>query len=65
MFLVVDIYFDYRIVLVVVEKGVDCLCINLGNIGCEDCIWVVVDVVVDKNILLWIGVNVGFLEKDL
>lgn len=63
--LVVDIYFDYCIVLCVVELGVDCLCINLGNIGCEDWVKVVVDVVCECNILICIGVNVGLLEKDL
>lgn len=61
----VDIYFDYCIVLKVVEYGVDCLCINFGNIGNEECICMVVDCVCDKNILICIGVNVGLLEKDL
>lgn len=65
MFLVVDIYFDYCIVLKVVEYGVDCLCINLGNIGNEVWICLVVDCVCDKGILIWIGVNGGLLEKDL
>lgn len=63
--LVVDIYFDYWIVLKVVEYGVDCLCINLGNIGNMEWVKLVVDCVKDKNIFICIGVNGGLLEKDL
>lgn len=62
---VVDIYFDYCIVFKVVEYGVDCLCINLGNIGNMECVCFVVDCVKDKNIFICIGVNGGLLEKDL
>jgi (E)-4-hydroxy-3-methylbut-2-enyl-diphosphate synthase len=63
--LVADIHFDYRIALKVVEKGVDCLRINPGNIGHKDRIRAVVDSARDKNIPIRIGVNAGSLEKDL
>ncbi len=63
--LVADIHFDYRIALSVLEKGVDCLRINPGNIGREDRVRAVVDAATDKNVPIRIGVNAGSLEKDL
>lgn len=63
--LVVDIYFDYKIVLCVVDLGVDCLRINFGNIGFEVKICEVVVVVCYNDIFMCIGVNVGLLEKDI
>lgn len=58
-----DIYFDYCLVLKVIEGGVDKICINFGNIGCCEKVEVVVNVVKVKNILICIGVNVGLFEK--
>lgn len=63
--LVADIHFDYRIALSVLEKGVDCLRINPGNIGREDRVRAVVDAAIDKNVPIRIGVNAGSLEKEL
>ena len=49
----------------VAELGVDCLRINPGNIGREDCVRAVVDAARDRGISIRIGVNAGSLEKDL
>lgn len=65
VFIVVDIYFYYKCVIEVVEVGVVCLWINLGNIGDEICVCEVIKVVKDYGCLIWIGVNVGLLEKYL
>lgn len=63
--LVADIHFDHTIALRVLERGVDCLRINPGNIGREDRVRAVVDVARDKGVPIRIGVNAGSLEKDL
>jgi len=63
--LVADIHFDYRIALKVLEYGVDCLRINPGNIGREDCVRSVIESARDKQVPLRIGVNAGSLGKEL
>lgn len=63
--LISDIHFDYRIALDVLERGVDCLRINPGNIGREDRVRELVQSAKDKGIPIRIGVNAGSLEKDL
>lgn len=63
--IVADIHFDYRIALACVERGVDKIRINPGNIGSEDGIKAVADACRAKNIPIRIGVNSGSLEKRL
>ncbi len=63
--LVADIHFDYRLALAVMERGIDKLRINPGNIGSPDRIKQVVQAAKQKNIPIRIGVNSGSLEKDL
>ena len=63
--LVADIHFDYRLALRVMERGVDKVRINPGNIGEESRIRQVVETAKQKKIPIRIGVNSGSLEKDL
>lgn len=63
--IVADIHFDYKIALACVERGVDKIRINPGNIGSEDGVKAVADACRAKNIPLRIGVNSGSLEKRL
>lgn len=63
--LVADIHFDYRLAIASLEKDVDGLRINPGNIGSKEKVKAVVSVAKDKNIPIRIGVNSGSLEKDL
>jgi (E)-4-hydroxy-3-methylbut-2-enyl-diphosphate synthase len=63
--LIADIHFDYRLALRAIEKGVDGLRINPGNIGER---WKVEEVVrasKDRRIPIRIGVNAGSLKKDI
>lgn len=63
--IVADIHFDYKIALACVERGVDKIRINPGNIGSEDGVKAVADACRAKNIAIRIGVNSGSLEKRL
>lgn len=63
--IVADIHFDYKIALACVERGVDKIRINPGNIGSEDGVKAVADACRAKNIPIRIGVNSGSLEKRL
>jgi len=63
--LVADIHFNYRLALTAIEKGVDKLRINPGNIGSRERIKEVVKAAKERNIPIRIGVNAGSLEKDL
>ena len=63
--IVADIHFDYKIALACVERGVDKIRINPGNIGSEDGVKAVADACRSKNIPIRIGVNSGSLEKRL
>ena len=63
--IVADIHFDYKIALACVERGVDKIRINPGNIGSEDGVKAVADACKAKNIPIRIGVNSGSLEKKL
>ena len=62
---VADIHFDYKIALACIERGVDKIRLNPGNIGSEDGVKVVADACKAKNIPIRIGVNSGSLEKKL
>ena len=63
--LIADIPFDYRMALKVIDKGVDGLRLNPGNIGDKERIKTVVKVAKEKKIPIRIGVNAGSLEKDI
>lgn len=63
--IVADIHFDYKIALACVERGVDKIRINPGNIGSEDGVKAVADACRAKNIPIRIGVNSGSLKKRL
>jgi (E)-4-hydroxy-3-methylbut-2-enyl-diphosphate synthase len=63
--LVADIHFDYRLALEAIERGVDALRINPGNIGDRVRVEQVVRAAKARKIPIRIGVNSGSLEKDL
>lgn len=63
--IVADIHFDYKIALACIERGVDKIRINPGNIGSEYGVKAVADTCRAKNIPIRIGVNSGSLEKRL
>ena len=61
--LVADIQFDYRLALLSIENGIDCLRINPGNIGDEDKVKELVKACKENNIPIRIGVNAGSLSN--
>ena len=63
--LVADIHFDYRLALGSIERGIDKIRINPGNIGSAENVKKVADECKRKNIPIRIGVNSGSLEKKL
>lgn len=63
--LVADIHFDYRLALMAIERGIDKVRINPGNIGGEEKAKKVAMAANAKNIPIRIGVNGGSLEKGL
>ena len=63
--LVADIHFDFRLALTAMERGVDKIRINPGNIGGEDRARAVADEARRRGIPIRIGVNGGSLEKHL
>ena len=63
--LVADIHFDYRLALMCIERGIDKVRINPGNIGGEDNAAAVAKAARTKNIPIRVGVNGGSLEKGL
>ncbi|MBI5755555.1 MAG: flavodoxin-dependent (E)-4-hydroxy-3-methylbut-2-enyl-diphosphate synthase [Nitrospirae bacterium] len=63
--LIADIHFDYRLALLSIEKGVDALRLNPGNIGDKNRIEHVVKAAKERGIPIRIGVNAGSLEEDL
>jgi (E)-4-hydroxy-3-methylbut-2-enyl-diphosphate synthase len=63
--LVADIHFDYRLALLCIERGIDKIRINPGNIGGRDRVKAVADACRKKNIPIRIGVNLGSIQKGL
>ncbi len=63
--IVADIHFDHRLALASLDKGIDGLRINPGNIGSKEKVKEVVKVAKEKGVPIRIGVNAGSLEKDL
>ena len=63
--LVADIHFDHRLALAALEKGIEGLRINPGNIGSKEKVKQVVKAAKERSIPIRIGVNAGSLERDL
>ena len=63
--LVADIHFDYKMALMAVERGIDKIRINPGNIGDVENVKKVVKACKEKSIPIRIGVNGGSLPKDI
>lgn len=63
--LVADIHFNYKLALLAIERGVDGLRLNPGNIGARKYVEEVVRAASERKIPIRIGVNAGSLEKDL
>lgn len=63
--LIADIHFDYQLALTSVEKGVDGLRLNPGNIGERWKVEEVVKACAERQVPIRIGVNAGSLEREL
>ncbi|MHC1746242.1 MAG: flavodoxin-dependent (E)-4-hydroxy-3-methylbut-2-enyl-diphosphate synthase [Negativicutes bacterium] len=63
--LIADIHFDYRLALESLERGVDGLRLNPGNIGDPAQVAAVVRAAKKKSIPIRIGVNAGSLDKHI
>lgn len=63
--LVADIHFDYRLALAALERGVDGLRLNPGNIGDPEQVAAVVRAAKKRRVPIRIGVNAGSLDKAL
>lgn len=63
--LIADIHFDYRLALTCLERGIDGLRLNPGNIGGAENVKKVAQAAKNRNIPIRIGVNAGSLEKEI
>lgn len=63
--LVADIHFDYRVALECIERGIDKVRINPGNIGDRENVKILAKKANEKNIPIRIGVNSGSIDKDI
>ena len=63
--LIADVHFDYRMALIALDEGVDCLRLNPGNIGSRDRVEEVARKAAAASVPIRVGVNAGSLEKDL
>ncbi len=63
--LIADIHFDYRLAIAAMERGVDGLRLNPGNIGEADHVAIVVKEAKRRKIPIRIGVNAGSLSKAI
>ncbi|MBE7087723.1 MAG: flavodoxin-dependent (E)-4-hydroxy-3-methylbut-2-enyl-diphosphate synthase [Clostridiales bacterium] len=62
--LVADIHFDYRLAIKSIESGADKIRINPGNIGGEENVRRVAEVLKEYNIPCRVGSNTGSIEKE-
>lgn len=60
-----DIHFDYRLAILAIEAGVDCVRINPGNISKEDDVIKVINTAKKNKIPIRIGVNSGSLPDNI
>lgn len=63
--LVADIHFDYKLALMSIDRGIDKIRINPGNIGDYENIKKVVTACKKKRIPIRVGVNSGSLSKKI
>lgn len=63
--LVADIHFNYKLALQSIDRGIDKIRINPGNIGGKENVKAVAEACRKNNIPIRIGVNSGSLEKEL
>ena len=63
--LIADIHFDHKLALEVLDRGIDGLRINPGNIGGEDNVKEVAKKALANNVPIRVGVNGGSLEEEL
>jgi len=63
--LIADIHFDYRLALMAIDQGVDCIRLNPGNIGARQRVEEVVTAARANKVPIRIGVNAGSLEPDI
>jgi len=63
--LIADIHFDYRLALIALDEGIDCVRLNPGNIGSSERVRQVVKACSERKVPIRIGVNAGSLEEDL
>ncbi len=63
--LVADIHFDYRVALECIERGIDKVRINPGNIGDRENVRKVAKAAAAKSIPIRIGVNSGSVDKKI
>lgn len=63
--IVADIHFNHKIALACIERGVDKVRINPGNIGGAENVKAVADACRKNGIPIRIGVNGGSLEKEI
>jgi len=62
--LIADIHFDYRLGIKSIENGIDKIRINPGNIGSEENVKKLADVLKATNIPVRVGSNTGSIEKE-
>lgn len=63
--LIADIHFDYRLAVAAMERGIDGLRLNPGNIGEAEHVAIVVKEAQIRRIPIRIGVNAGSLSKAI
>ncbi|MBF0428129.1 MAG: flavodoxin-dependent (E)-4-hydroxy-3-methylbut-2-enyl-diphosphate synthase [Magnetococcales bacterium] len=63
--LIADIHFDHRLALIALDKGVDGLRLNPGNIGSRARVAEVARAACERRVPIRIGVNAGSLEREL
>ncbi|RMF25352.1 MAG: flavodoxin-dependent (E)-4-hydroxy-3-methylbut-2-enyl-diphosphate synthase [Deltaproteobacteria bacterium] len=63
--LIADIHFDYRLALMALDEGIDCLRLNPGNIGARERVEEVTRKAAARRVPIRIGVNAGSLERDI
>lgn len=63
--LIADIHFDHKLAIAAIQKGIDGLRINPGNIGSRSGVESLVAIARERQVPIRIGVNGGSLPKDL
>ena len=63
--LVADIHFDPELAIIAINQGVDKIRLNPGNISNKDKITEIVNLCIEHNVPIRIGVNGGSLPKDI